>query len=626
MNNNHLLEALDEASSLASDLRITDLEFLIETQKRILTDRSVFALFVGPASSGKTSAVNALLGESAICSANGEAILQEGVAPTTAQVVEVKAQKGAFLCQCEYADGSFYDGLGPGEAYQILRCNNRRLIRAVITFPGSELLPESVTLVDTPGFGAYDSEETDLLVEEALGIADHVFLFVRASRGLSEPLKKVVSRLKILWERTGKCQPLSVVLTDTGRLPERVEEVKEHLPKVLGESINDWIQVPRYGCIESLSEKLRDLSTGESLEQLRSLQAVHMLDRFFLPGIEARLLERKVASEKHLENLPLYRKQLEKIQSVRTKISKSFDSHHEKALAHAGVLVSKFESTYMEGIENLIDSVTFKGRAASTDYFAELREFTTSELHERFSAELSELSLGEMKRFISENEKYFEEMETFCASGPEFDIRQDQSVEKRSRLADIGLRKLLGYSRRLGGRGGVVLGMMNVARKAVSKVYHLFGRRAPADLIRRGIPRIVKPFAKVLKNAGLPIQIALEVLPEVHKITTLKRNLRKQATKSLKRWLEPEKKRKKGCEPWKGALETAKMVINDHWNNKDSGLRAQLNSAFTLLDRSAEDYRKEMESLEVFSEKHVHLETRLCELQLRVREWRPGNG
>jgi len=626
MNSIHLPEILDEARALASELRIKDLELLIETQKRILLEKSVLALFIGPASSGKTSAVNALLGEVALCSENGELIMPEGVAPITAQVVEVRSTKGAFLCQCEYADGSFDDDLGPEETFEILRSRNRNLTRVVINFQESETLPEAITIVDTPGFGAYDSVQTDLLVEEALSMADHIFLFVRASRGVPEPLKKVAWKLKKLWENTGKSQPLSVVLIDTDRLPERVDEVMEQLPKELGESIDDWIQVPVRGCISSLMKKLKLLSTSEDSEQLRKLQAAHMLEELFIPGINTRLVARKVASENYLENIPLYKNQLNKVQTARHEICISFENHYESTLVKADQLVSSFESTYMKGVQDLVDSVTFKGRLTPTSYLTELRDFTSNELDSRFSEELSELSLEEMNSFMSENEKYFEEMETFCATGPEFDIRQDQNIEKKSKLVGLGLRKLIGYSRRLGGRGGVVLGMMNVARKAVAKVYHLFGRRAPADLIRRGIPRMVRPFAKVLKNAGFPIQIALEVLPEVYSISTIKRSLRKQATKTLKRWLEPETKRKKGLAPWRGAREEAKNVINDHWNDKDTGLRAQLDSAFLLLTRAAEDYRKEIESLEAFREKHVHFELRMSELQSRIREWRSTNG
>lgn len=612
---------LQMGKDLAQELELDTVERLIDVQMRILNEDSILAVFVGPASSGKTSTINSILGDCALYGSHRKPILREGVAPTTSYIFEVSATGTRYNAKTEYTDYTYGECTGKKEVFNLMGTLDSTILRAIVDFPAAKGLPENITLVDTPGFGAYQSEITNSLVEEALGIADLVFLFVRASRGVSEPLKSLLKRLKQTWKPFDDSREAIAVLTDTERLPGRVSELKDYFQSIPWMSITEWISIPRYGKTDRLQRILRELPTSDSFKIKRHEQSKALLQGLFIPIIQSDIDKRRELADNQELNRRHIQEAIEDLSENRKKIIDLFDRFYQQAHEQTLSLVDHHTSEFENSVNDLMKSIDFHARLTPKDYSRELEDVAHEILETSFFDNLEEVSIKQMESFLEEADKYFEKIEAACTDIPDLDFEHSDDLRFNTRVFQIGLGRLLGYAGKLGGRGGVALGVMNIGRKYVSKIYRLFGRRAPANLIRRGIPRAFRPFSKLLKFAGkawIPIQIALELAPDVYKAVKIKGKIEKESKKILTRWKEGAEKKKQS---WPGAIIAASSFVEEHWMDRKTGLRAQIDNLNKLVEERLTELGKEEHRISDYQRIAEKQQENLDKLMSNLDEW-----
>src|SRR5690606_12881364 len=139
---NRLRGYADELQAVARELDLPMLAEAIErgTQAR-LSDGRVGALVLGEVNHGKSSLVNALVGET---------LVPMGVTPTTSTVIRLHQGRPAGAFALEGGDRRELD---PAELESLARSDTATDLEIVFDNPN---LPPSLELVDTPGFNDLD--------------------------------------------------------------------------------------------------------------------------------------------------------------------------------------------------------------------------------------------------------------------------------------------------------------------------------------------------------------------------------------------------------------------------------------------------------------------------------------
>jgi small GTP-binding protein len=146
-NHSHMISVLDELTSLAKNNSSTSLIQEIEEERKKLHEGTFYLVVVGQFKRGKTSLLNALLGEN---------VLPAGVIPLTAIVTLIKYgnEKEARVT---FANGtrmtvSFADL--PQFVTETQNPHNEKNVHSVEIIYPAEVLQNGIVLVDTPGIGS----------------------------------------------------------------------------------------------------------------------------------------------------------------------------------------------------------------------------------------------------------------------------------------------------------------------------------------------------------------------------------------------------------------------------------------------------------------------------------------
>lgn len=266
----------DELRSVASQLDLPMLADAIDKGTRArLTEGRVGALVIGEVNHGKSSLVNALI---------GEALVPMGVTPTTSTVIRLRQGRpaGAFA-----VDGDVRRPLGSAELDGLARGDGGQDIEILFDNPN---LPPALELVDTPGFNDLDRLRS-ARARGGLPRADVLILCLDATQALTRTeLHMVESALDAVGGLEGGAQ-LAVALNRIDLVdPSEHEGVIEHVRKALGKALG---QVPE---IFTTNAKLAaadadDESLGtREVERLRAWLSAVSADRDHLLPRRARAL------------------------------------------------------------------------------------------------------------------------------------------------------------------------------------------------------------------------------------------------------------------------------------------------------------------------------------------------
>ena len=287
-----------------------------------------------------------------------------------------------------------------------------------------------------------------------------------------------------------------VVLTDV-RSAARAQELEEELPALLG-ARPLFVQVPRVGEVAALRALLETRLKDPEVVPTSERRARALLAGLALPELRGALVARRAALERtedtrrHLEGfVSLGQETVASLQRLSAEARLEVSRDLGAGLEAATEATRQDIAALAEGMdwflwETYRDEVVRTVQARTDTFHAQASE-TLDEALRRLSEQCNAI-LVDFEQAVS--------MPAELANVPGLDFAKDAAF---SLAAGRVARKALAYVERMGARGGAALGTVNVARRAVARFYRLGGRKAPAELIRRGVPRVVRPVGQLLK-------------------------------------------------------------------------------------------------------------------------------
>ena len=632
-------DILDEASELAERLGQKWLSWLIQREVERLEIREMRVLLVGPASSGKTSTVLALLGEASAKSLDGTDMLPVGVRPTTAHLIHVYTGFEFFEAELRWEDGRLLKTSDPALLRKLLAQQDAQLRRAIVNVPESNQIPAGVVMTDSPGVGADNSEFADALVEEALGLADIILFHVRVPRGLG-PSVKILEKVRDLYPyRNELSKRFLPVLTDV-RTPGRIQEILEGLTSSLGFEVSRHAAIARRGDVEALSSILHEFWEDPDFVTPPARGAELALRNVIIPELEMAVRSR----ERLLEGRELTRQYLEKWikdgETYATLLRQKSAEARAKALRELKSVVENTGNQAKMELENVIGQMAnFLWETYQDECVRTLQTRLLDDFEHRAEKILSDI-LAELARDCGEAVEAFDQnirLDELRISAPNF---QELKIAATEITGGQAARRFLGSVNRMGGRGGVKQGTINLERKVVAKLYRLAGfKAAPADLIRSGIPRAIGPLGDTLKflsRRAWIVAVAREVIGTGWQIMRAPGKLRKLTDHIIQQWREgPELtlwQRINSTPRPPGVLECVEIMVRDTWEGtrieKDAvpgldrwpGVNQQIESAVEAINEFIEEKRSELRDISEGAAVVRSLRNRLTLLKERVEQ------
>jgi GTPase SAR1 family protein len=249
--------AITQALDLFTRLGRTDLQEDLQEIEGRLERRVLSVALVGQFKRGKTSLLNALIGEE---------ILPTGVLPITAIVTQVRWGE-ALRATVRLQDGSEVavsrDEI-PLYATEVGNPKNIRGVRDILVNYPAELLAQGIELVDTPGIGSIWAHNTNVATEYLPWV--DVALFVVSP---DPPITDVERQfLEDARQHAGK---VIVVLSKSDLLPsEDLDVVRRFIADAVGDALGMPVPVltasvlqGRQAGLEEIAQRLRELAQNE---------------------------------------------------------------------------------------------------------------------------------------------------------------------------------------------------------------------------------------------------------------------------------------------------------------------------------------------------------------------------
>jgi GTP-binding protein EngB required for normal cell division len=244
----HIAAAIAETQELALRLRRTDLhEDLAEIAGR-LERRILSVALIGQFKRGKTSLLNALIGEE---------ILPTGVLPLTAIVTHVRFG-AALRVIVRLQDGSEIEvprAEIPLYATELGNPKNSRRVRDIIVNYPSELLSQGIELVDTPGIGSVWAHNTDIATEY-LPWVDIALFVVSPDPPITDVERQFLEDAR---QHAGK---VLVILTKSDLLPPSdLKTVRQFIGDVVGAALSTEVPLLTASVLQGRQAGLSEIAT-----------------------------------------------------------------------------------------------------------------------------------------------------------------------------------------------------------------------------------------------------------------------------------------------------------------------------------------------------------------------------
>lgn len=610
---------LKEAAALARALGRPVLSWMLELERSHLEVHELRVAVVGPASAGKTSTLLDLLGPAG-SGPDGVELLPTGPQPTTAHVVDVYTGFPELSIELWFGDGTRQSVGSLSRLRELLQVPDGALRRVIVQTRPAADLDSQVVLSDAPGTGAVGAEYADALLEDTLLFADLILFHVRLSRGLG-PARPLLERIVELADEIGDLSKRFVpVLTDV-RTPGRIEEVMSGIQEVLGFSPRPPVLVPRRGEVEALRVALQEASAAPELRTGAEGRVRSILREIVLPELRSALAKRRATDPR--EGLRHAREWIEKTEWTRNELRLRSLHHRRVAERRLSELVEETASaTRSDLLCFLGESSRWRPDANRDECQRTLEQRLNIEFRERAESRLRD-TLEALQREAEELLRPFDQHfagAQVTESPPGLDRLQGEATRT---ILDLASRQFLAHLQRLGGRGGVKLGVMNLARQGASRLYSLAGRRAPADLIRTGIPNATRAIGEGLKRlarAAWLLPAILEAVRDLWKVARSKARLENLVDDRLNRWLNGSRDGNESSQQ-QGVRQQVRRFVAAAWQggtDTGAGIDAQIESAATELGSLLETFRAEERAYADQAASFTTLTSRLQELAQKV--------
>lgn len=238
---------------LSKEPRLKD--FLPKVHDLLTTlDNPLSVAILGEFNAGKSTLVNAILGES---------VVPMGVLPTTAHpcIMGYGPRKAA---QILYVDGHLQD-VDFATARTLMRQEAHQISRLEYSYPHPEL--RSINYWDTPGFNALD-ERHEELASQALTKAEAIIWLVDANQALTQ------TEFDRLEEIPDSKQRVLMVLNKIDRFgdPQQrkddVNEIVEYLKDNAGDHVLDVLAISALEALNARTDQDQDTSAGDDFHSL----------------------------------------------------------------------------------------------------------------------------------------------------------------------------------------------------------------------------------------------------------------------------------------------------------------------------------------------------------------------
>ena len=570
------LDLLAATAEFAADLGLTEVRTVLAGEVERIRRGEVRVVALGPTSAGKTTTLLSLVGDAG--TAGGRAILPVGVRPATAHIIELEYAEAGFEATLLQEDGVATFVSNPVALRAAIE-EARAPLRRVQVRLFSPALRSGLTLIDCPGFGADSGDAAGHLAGEALTQADIVLFHVRSTRGLGPCLPALAAFLEKDPFPEAREARLLIVFTDARGLG-REDELLDGLEARLGfRPRHCWVGRP--GEVIDLQATLERLRADPTVVAPPAQRTAALVTGFAIPILQRRcdgLLEAADGGSDQAERTEEFIAHVRASQRSITAAGKDFRKLSTKSLKQ---IARARHGAVGADISRLIDGMTVGDRFVWSGFRDDICATIEVDLVNGYSTAASE-ALEQHARDLAEH--LGEELDRLdqrvrqalpVGETPGFD---QLKREGRNLAVERGAARGMAYLVRLGGVGGAKMGTINLARKLAAWFYRLGGKdkRAPAELIRRGIPRAVGRLGTAMKHLSKRMWI-IDVVVELWDMLVVplksKKTLRKFKERALDSWLNgPDRTlwmrlRRKGVE--KGTLDLAEELTALIWHGTE---------------------------------------------------------
>lgn len=614
---------LREASELAKDAHMSFLGWLLEQELEHLERPELRVLFSGPTAAGKTSTLAALLSQPELMLNEKDHVLPIGPGPTTNHIIDIYTGKPRFRWEARWRDGKTLQSADLESLGALLRTEDLGLGRVIIETPKSRYLTKNYIFMDSPGTGSFDGDWADGLFLDAAVMADLMLFHLR----VNAPPARAKEHLKIVKEPYPHQEQLTkrlvVVLTDV-RLPKKAEELLAMARDVLGFSP----QVVRVTCQNDIDGLVAFLEKSfHDHEKRRDVLAhtVSILREVAFPLFQGNFQEPDTYAA---EMLPYLYNRLEVTNLTIDKLNKLSEDYKRKTIQDLRAIASRQHKKAKHKSTENIDNISFVERLMVKEFAEQCHGVLDGILVCEFEDEVEKTFAESCECLMKECNDALEAFEQEIRATPTvLRSMESQLQEIAAKRGTSGIAKMfLGHLGRLGGRGGVKLGTYNFARKGVARAYRLFGKKAPAELIRKTIPRVLGRVSTVLKHLSKRfwlVELSIEIIGTSISAARAKSKLQKSVDKAISLWWNGRDAPKWtfwiDTEAIPSAYQLVETMVNQAWKTED-GIEQQISNVTTKLAQEVSELKDEIARFDRKEQERKALMLRLESLNASVNE------
>lgn len=327
---------------------------IVDLYKKLIEEMYVIS-FTGHFSAGKSSMINALLGQN---------VLPKSPIPTSGNIVEITS--GTGKAQVYFNDGRSIIFEEPYDINEIQAfCKDNQSVNKVAFHLSEAVLPKKCMLVDTPGIDAADDADR-LMTESSLHLVDHLFYVMDYNHVQSEVnlyfLKQMQDRriaFSLIVNQVDKHNEAELPFKQfTDRIKETFQQWGIKPEKIYYSSLIEMDH--KYNDFEAIKQEIQQLYAQEkNIDQtiLQSMEAIIAAHKAFLQAnYEKKLAKIDIDNNQEIDpdSYDHIKEELEHLQSIKSQSKEAFQQDLQQTLKNAYLMPASLRdkaAAYLESRE-----------------------------------------------------------------------------------------------------------------------------------------------------------------------------------------------------------------------------------------------------------------------------------